>query len=116
MPESTKRDVHVFPRIYAIVRQIPSGRVASYGQIAKIVGCTPREVGYAMAAIKSEDIPWQRVINSQGKISLSEQAGGAQQRQLLLDEGIQFDEKGRVNFKVYGWLSAGLEEDQPKLF
>jgi methylated-DNA-protein-cysteine methyltransferase related protein len=116
MPESMKRDVHVFPRIYAIVRQIPPGRVASYGQIAKIVGCTPREVGYAMAAVKSDDIPWQRVINSQGKISLSEQAGGAQQRQLLLDEGIQFDEKGRVNFKVYGWLSAATEEDQPKLF
>jgi methylated-DNA-protein-cysteine methyltransferase related protein len=114
MPE--KRDAHLFPRIYAIVRQIPPGRVASYGQIAQIVGCTAREVGYAMAAVKSDDIPWQRVINSQGKISMAEQAGGTQQRQLLIDEGIHFDAHGRVNFKVYGWLTAPGSENQPELF
>ncbi|HSV86551.1 MAG TPA: MGMT family protein [Levilinea sp.] len=116
MSKSTKRDVHLFPHIYGIVRQIPPGRVASYGQIANLAGCTAREVGYAMAAVKSDDIPWQRVINSQGKISLDEQAGGALQRRLLLEEGIQFDDRGSVNFKTYGWLSAGSEEIQPKLF
>jgi len=114
--ESVKTDLHLFPRIYALVRQIPTGRVASYGQIASLAGCTAREVGYAMAAVKDPDIPWQRVINSQGKISLGEQSGGALQRQLLLDEGIQFDDRGRVNFKVYGWLSAASEDIQPTLF
>jgi methylated-DNA-protein-cysteine methyltransferase related protein len=107
MPEPFKKDVHLFPRIYAIVRQIPPGKVASYGQIAKIVGCTAREVGYVMAGVKSDDIPWQRVINSQGKISMSEQAGGALQRELLVNEGVQFDGRGRVDFDKYGWL--GLE-------
>jgi methylated-DNA-protein-cysteine methyltransferase related protein len=107
MSESIKKDAHLYPRIYAIVRQIPTGKVASYGQIAKIVGCTAREVGYAMAAAKNVEVPWQRVINSQGKISLSEHAGGALQRQLLEDEGVQFDERGRVHFDRYGWL--GLE-------
>jgi methylated-DNA-protein-cysteine methyltransferase-like protein len=107
MPEPSTKDVHLFPRIYAIVRQIPPGNVASYGQIAKIVGCTAREVGYAMAGVKSDDIPWQRVINSQGKISLGEQFGGALQRELLENEGVQFDARGRVDFDQYGWL--GLE-------
>jgi methylated-DNA-protein-cysteine methyltransferase related protein len=107
MPDAIKKDAHLYPRIYSIVRQIPSGRVASYGQIAKIVGCTAREVGYAMAAAKGVDVPWQRVINSQGKISLGEQAGGALQRQLLENEGVQFDERDRVSFDIYGWL--GLE-------
>jgi methylated-DNA-protein-cysteine methyltransferase related protein len=116
MSESIKRDVHLFPHIHAIVRQIPPGRVASYGQIANLAGCTAREVGYAMAGVKSDDIPWQRVINSQGKISMGEQAGGAHQRQLLIDEGVQFDDRGRVNFKIYGWLTADADDIQPKLF
>ena len=64
----------LYPKIYALVRQIPSGKVASYGQISKIVGgCSGRMVGYAMSALKStrelDDVPWQRVINSQGKCS-----------------------------------------------
>ena len=54
---------------YAVVRQIPAGKVASYGQIAEIVGdCTARVVGYAMAAAP-DDVPWQRVVNAQGKVS-----------------------------------------------
>jgi methylated-DNA-protein-cysteine methyltransferase related protein len=107
MPDAIKKDAHLYPRIYSLVRQIPSGRVASYGQIAKIVGCTAREVGYAMAAAKGVDVPWQRVINSQGKISLPEDAGGALQRRLLEKEGVEFDDRDRVSFDTYGWL--GLE-------
>lgn len=106
---------HTFSRIYAIVRQVPPGRVVSYGEVARIVGCTPREVGYAMAGVKSDDIPWQRVINAQGKISLPD-TSGARQRQLLEEEGVTFDQRGRVDFKKYGWLTAQPDDNQPALF
>lgn len=98
----------LYEQIYAIVRQIPPGKVASYGQIAKIVGrCTPRMVGYAMSALRNreDDVPWQRVINSQGKISVHGNGiGTAMQRQLLEDEGVVFDNKGQVDWAEFGWL------------
>src|SRR5436190_8819402 len=88
----------IYTRIYAVIRQIPPGRVATYGQIAVIVGgCTARMVGYALAATPaSGDVPWQRVINSQGKISLRAMSGeNALQRQLLEEEGIHFSAQGK---------------------
>jgi methylated-DNA-protein-cysteine methyltransferase-like protein len=97
----------VYEEIYDIVRQIPPGKVATYGQIARMVsGCTARMVGYAMAAIpEGTDVPWQRVINSQGKISPHGYGyGSALQRELLIAEGIQFDLNGRVDFGQFGWL------------
>ncbi len=99
-------------RIYDLVRQIPPGRVASYGQIARMVGggVGPRQVGYALAALKSgTDVPWQRVINAKGRISLPG-IGGAIQRQLLLEEGVQFDEDDCVDFERFGWNSAADED------
>jgi methylated-DNA-protein-cysteine methyltransferase related protein len=98
----------IYQRIYAIVRQIPTGKVATYGQISHIVpGCNARMVGYAMAALRDvnegEPVPWQRVINSQGKISLTGE-GAAIQRQLLEEEGVQFDAQGIVDFNEFGWL------------
>ena len=98
----------VYERVYEIVRQIPPGKVASYGQIARIVGgCTPRMVGYAMSALKSgSDVPWQRVINSQGKISAHGYGiGTSLQRQLLEEEGVRFDASGRVDWDEVGWLA-----------
>ena len=98
----------VYERIYEIVRQIPPGKVASYGQIARIVGgCTPRMVGYAMSALKSgSDVPWQRVINSQGKISAHGHGiGTSLQRQILEEEGVRFDASGRVDWDEVGWLA-----------
>jgi methylated-DNA-protein-cysteine methyltransferase-like protein len=100
----------IYDRIYAVVRQIPPGQVASYGQIAKITGgCTARMVGYAMAALRGDkdnpEVPWQRVINSQGRISFhGEGFGSAIQRDLLEGEGIVFDAQGRVDLKRFGWL------------
>ncbi|KPL19096.1 MAG: hypothetical protein AMJ92_05185 [candidate division Zixibacteria bacterium SM23_81] len=84
---------------------IPRGRVATYGQIAAYVGhCSPRQVGYAMAALTDADVPWQRVINSQGRISLPENSRGAiQQRDLLENEGIVFGRTGQVDLKRFGW-------------
>ncbi len=99
-------------KVWEIVRQIPSGRVTSYGQIAAMIpppdGMDPKSydafaarwVGGAMAACPN-DVPWQRVINSQGKLSL--RAGAEQQRELLIDEGVFFNERGRVDFKRFGW-------------
>ena len=110
-----------YQQIYAIVRQIPHGKVASYGQIAALVDrCTARMVGYAMHAIGAEDadVPWQRVINSQGRISAhGDGIGSGLQRQLLEEEGIQFDRNGRVDFNRFGWLGrdfiGGRREKQP---
>lgn len=100
-------------RIYAVVRQIPPGKVATYGQIASIAGrCTARMVGYAMAALTSrhEQVPWQRVINAQGKISLrADSAGAALQRQLLEEEGVQFDASGKVDFRRVRWDGPPLD-------
>ena len=105
----------LYDRIYAMVRRIPPGRVTTYGRIAELVGgCTARMVGYAMAALKrgtAPDVPWQRVINAKGKISIhGDGIGNAMQRTLLEDEGIQFDENDRIDFAQFGWV--GPEEYQ----
>jgi methylated-DNA-protein-cysteine methyltransferase-like protein len=94
-------------RIYAVVRQIPPGRVATYGQVAALAGgCTARMAGYALAGLHDgSDVPWQRVINSQGKVSPHGAGfGSAIQRQLLEEEGIEFDSQGRVDFEKVGWI------------
>lgn len=96
----------VYQRILAVVRQIPCGRVATYGQIAWIEGsCTPRMVGYALAGLpEGSDIPWQRVINSQGMISpRADGSGTIEQRQRLEAEGVRFDAEDRVDFDRFGW-------------
>lgn len=99
----------LYERIYAMVRQIPSGRVTTYGRIAALVGgCTARMVGYAMAALKrgsTPDVPWQRVINAKGKISVhGDGIGNAMQRVILEQEGVVFDANDRVDFEQFGWL------------
>lgn len=96
----------LYQRIDALVRQIPEGQLASYGQIAKILGgCGARQVGYAMASLGEEsDVPWQRVINSQGQISTRNSSDGhALQRIILEEEGIEFNAKGKANLEHYRW-------------
>jgi methylated-DNA-protein-cysteine methyltransferase-like protein len=107
MTQDTPERPPLYQRIYEMVRQIPPGKVATYGQIARLVGgCTPRMVGFCMAALpEGTDVPWQRVINYQGKISPHGFGyGSALQRQLLEEEGIVFDLEGKVNFNTTGWL------------
>jgi methylated-DNA-protein-cysteine methyltransferase-like protein len=94
-------------RIYDVVRRVPRGKVATYGQIATIAGLDgqARQVGYAMAAIgRASAVPWQRVINAQGRISMRGEgpAGSIIQQQLLEREGVIFD-GGRVDLKRFGW-------------
>ena len=106
------RNAPFYERIYAVVRQIPRGRVATYGQVAGIVGgCSARMVGYAMAALPYDtNVPWQRVINRMGKVSpRSGGSGAAWQQQLLEAEGIHFEDDGRVDFAVVGWPGPGWE-------
>jgi len=100
-PESSRT------RIYDVVRRVPRGKVATYGQIASIAGLhgQARQVGYAMAALgRGSTVPWQRVINAQGRISMrSEGPGGSIiQQQLLEREGVIF-RGGRVDLKRFGW-------------
>ena len=102
----------LYERIYDMVRQVPPGRVTTYGRVAELVGgCTARMVGYAMAALKrgtAPDVPWQRVINAQGKISIhGDGFGNALQRTLLEEEGVVFDANSRVDFERFGWLGSG---------
>ena len=96
----------LYHQIHEIIRLIPHGKVATYGQIAEIVGnCTARMVGYATSDISVDsEIPWQRVINYKGKISSrSEGYGELLQQELLEGEGIQFDQSGKTNLKYYRW-------------
>lgn len=100
-------DSKTYQTIYEIVRQIPPGRVTSYGQIAKMLDrCTPRMVGFAMASLpQGSDVPWHRVLNHQGRVSIrADGAPDPRQQAILEAEGVRFDEKGRVDFKAAGWL------------
>ncbi len=99
-----------YERIYSIVRQVPYGKVVTYGQVGQLAGgVSARQVGYAMAALRNvskPDVPWQRVINRQGRISIRDPFGGAIQRQILEQEGVKFDSKDRVDFALYGWVGV----------
>ena len=108
-------------QVWRFVRQVPHGRVVTYGQIAETLSAPeevdlddyksfgPRWVGEAMAACPN-DVPWQRVINAQGKIS--KRPGAGRQRWLLEEEGIVFL-KDKVDLKMYQWLGPG-HEDVPR--
>ena len=107
-PKSPDPETPLYTRIYAAVRKIPKGRVSTYGRIARLVRAPgPRVVGYAMAALPAgSNVPWQRVVNHKGEISLRKGGDGEiRQRRLLEAEGVQFTLKGRINLKTHGWPS-----------
>jgi methylated-DNA-protein-cysteine methyltransferase-like protein len=99
-------------QVWEIVRLIPHGKVATYGQVAKLIpppdgietkaflSLGPRWVGSAMARCP-DDAPWQRVINSKGEIS--PRPGAEEQRRLLEEEGVEFNERGQVDLKMCQW-------------
>lgn len=94
-------------RIYSIVRRIPRGRVATYGQVAQLAGLPghARQVGYALADLSEDDcVPWHRVLNAQGRVSLRSEPGWDDvQRQLLVREGVEFDAAGRTSLARFQW-------------
>lgn len=93
-------------RVYAVVREVPRGRVATYGQIAALLGSpsVARHVGFALAAVGNADapVPWHRIVNAQGRISPHGE-GSAEQRERLRAEGIRFDATGRIDLARYQW-------------
>lgn len=110
-------------KVYEIVKEIPVGRVMTYGQIAEILGAgyTPRTVGFVMHAAETENVPWQRVINSQGACSTGKMTVPVNLQQSILEsEGVKFNDKGRCDLNAYRWSPVGFEEkgddEQPSLF
>jgi methylated-DNA-protein-cysteine methyltransferase-like protein len=98
-------------RIYAIVRKVPKGRVATYGQIAFLAGLKghARQVGYALNALPDgSSVPWHRVINAQGKVSArADPAYVVIQQRLLEAEGVEFGVGNRISLKRFGWKPTG---------
>ncbi len=104
--------------VWEIVRRIPAGKVSTYGQIASMIppgkgfydldsaGFAARWVGGAMAACPG-DVPWQRVVNGRGRISLPRGGGLESQRELLKGEGVEFGPAGRIDFERFGWNGPG---------
>ena len=103
-----------FEQIYRLVQQVPPGKVTSYGAIARMLGQphAARTVGWALHSLpEGLDVPWHRVINASGRISI----GGWEdsrnlQRALLEAEGIEFDAQGRVDWDRFGWAGLCWEE------
>ena len=98
-----------YREIYATVKKIPRGRVASYGQVARVagIGRQARLVGYALHALRDDNaqrVPWQRVINAQGFCSIKEPPMAAEIQQRILElEGVEFSPRGKVDLKKFGW-------------
>lgn len=97
----------LYERIYAMTERIPAGRVATYGQIARMASIPKgaRQVGYAMAALgrgrPRPEVPWHRVVNAKGESSI-----GGEQVARLEAEGVVFDERGRIDLGRFGWSEA----------
>lgn len=96
-------------RILRVVRGVPRGKVATYGQVAALAGIPrgARQVGYALHAAGARGIPWHRVVNAAGRISLPPESGGIEQRLRLLAEGVTVTEGGRVSLRRYQWSRRG---------
>lgn len=98
-------------KVITLVKQIPEGKVATYGQIARLVAAprAARQIGMVLFGLRDSeagDIPWQRVINAQGGISTYKVGHGELQRALLEAEGVVFDAQGRVDLSVFCWDGA----------
>jgi methylated-DNA-protein-cysteine methyltransferase related protein len=107
--QEIERIMSNYDRIYEVVKQIPAGKVATYGQVAALANLPgqARLVGYALFRVeqRASDVPWQRVVNAKGEISYSPKRYGADdlQRSLLEAEGVQFSSQGKIDFRKYLW-------------
>ncbi len=106
--ETSGRQSYFYQQIYQLVRRIPAGKVATYGQIAELLGKPrhARQIGYALYRVAPDsDIPWQRVVNAQGMISHTPQRQGSDdlQRILLEQEGITFNSQDKLDLRRYRW-------------
>lgn len=116
-PQAMKESM--YRRIYSVVNMVPPGKVATYGQIARIAGrCSARNVGYAMSSVSSEsDVPWHRIINSMGKISVrSHGEECTAQSKMLESEGVIFNITGTVDLTVFGWEGPARDTGSDERF
>jgi methylated-DNA-protein-cysteine methyltransferase-like protein len=103
--------------VYALVRRIPPGKVLNYGRVALMLGVPrgARAVGWAMSALKHGDhgVPWHRVVNAQGRVSIKgSPEGAAEQRARLEAEGVRFDDRGYLDMSKYLWQPNPIEIEQ----
>lgn len=97
-----------YDKIYAVVRRVPRGHVTTYGAVARLAGLPgrARQVGYALAALRDGSaVPWHRVVNAQGRLSLARvgSPSGITQRLRLTREGVRVDAGDRVSLAAFGW-------------
>jgi len=94
----------VFARVHALVRRIPRGRVATYGQLSQLIDgrLTPVGIGWALRAAPAGELPWHRVVNSRGTVSTDGETPGLQ-RAMLEAEGVRFDREARIDLARYQW-------------
>jgi len=108
---TTQKSISFFRRVVTSIKKIPRGKVATYGQIAALAGNprAARQVAWVLhSASDKEKLPWQRVINSQGGISLPRYGGYELQRALLMKEGVKFDADEQIALARFQW--------KPKVF
>jgi methylated-DNA-protein-cysteine methyltransferase related protein len=108
-PRKPAKDADAAAAIYAVIRRIPKGWVATYGQVAAMAGLPRRArlVGRVLQELDpGTNVPWHRVVNAKGEVSysLSRNGGDALQRRLLEKEGVEFDKKNRFNLERFRWL------------
>lgn len=112
MPRSSPDPVErLYREFYAVVRRIPRGRVATYGQVAELAGHpgAARAVGAAMRASTGRGLPWQRVVGKHARnlarVAILDPVGGAVQRGLLEREGVTFTPAGYIPLDRFAWLA-----------
>jgi methylated-DNA-protein-cysteine methyltransferase related protein len=110
----------LYEQIYDLVRQIPAGKVATYGQIASLLGRPrhARQIGYALFRVAPEaDVPWHRVVNAKGEISQSPQRQGSDdlQRVLLEQENVVFNTTNCIDLRQYQWKLGSICLDDARL-
>lgn len=117
MPRQASRSP-VYRRIDAVVRGIPRGRVATYGQVAALAGRPgqARQVGYALHTLgEGSDVPWHRVVNARGEVSpRAEPTYEPLQRALLEAEGVAFDARGRIDLERCRWDPDEVRTGSPR--
>jgi methylated-DNA-protein-cysteine methyltransferase-like protein len=101
---------HTFERVWALIKRIPRGKVATYGQLSRMIDrrLTPVGIGWAIHAAPDGSIPWHRVVNAKGGISTEREAPGFQ-RAKLRAEGVRFDRAGFIDLDRYGWQPGDVD-------
>jgi methylated-DNA-protein-cysteine methyltransferase-like protein len=104
--------------ILRVIRRVPIGKVVTYGQVAELAGMSrrARQVGYALAALSAgTTVPWHRVVNAKGRISMRRRPGPElTQRMMLQSEGVRFDGSGRISLRRYQWHPVNHGAAEPR--